>query len=194
MQIERNGAELHFVKRGGEVTYHGPGQCVIYPIMDVRKIGARAFVEALENSIIATLGAWGIHSRSAGGSTAGVGAFYLPATLCRCCVCPVSEQSSLQVWAGSKKIAAVGVQFSKGISTHGAALNVSVDSRWFERIVPCGDPETRVTTMSELLQRPVDIAAVQYQLSQHFMREHGCDKWESISPDDLLEECKKTAR
>lgn len=73
MQIERSGAELHVVKRGGEVTYHGPGQCVIYPIMDVRKIGARAFVETLEHSIIATLDAWGIHSRSVGGSTAGVG-------------------------------------------------------------------------------------------------------------------------
>jgi lipoyl(octanoyl) transferase len=73
MQIETSGAEVHLVKRGGEVTYHGPGQCCFYPVMDVRKMGARAFVERLENSIIATLGAWGIHSRSAGGRTAGVG-------------------------------------------------------------------------------------------------------------------------
>jgi lipoyl(octanoyl) transferase len=72
MQIEASGVELHVVKRGGEVTYHGPGQCVLYPVMDVRSIGARAFVQKLENSIVATLGAWGIPSRSAGGSTAGV--------------------------------------------------------------------------------------------------------------------------
>jgi lipoate-protein ligase B len=73
MQIKASGVEVHAVKRGGEVTYHGPGQCVLYPVMDVRRMGARAFVEKLENSIIATLGAWGIHSRSASGSTAGVG-------------------------------------------------------------------------------------------------------------------------
>lgn len=65
-----------------------------------------------------------------------------------------------------------------------------MDTGWFKRIVPCGDPDTAVTTMSEMLQRPVDVAAVQYQLSQHFMREHGCDTWELISPDELLKECK----
>ena len=92
MQIERSGAEVHAVKRGGEVTYHGPGQCVIYPIMDVRKIGARAFVEALENSIIATLGAWGIHSYSADGSTAGVRSLLYTATaLCSCDFQPLTD-------------------------------------------------------------------------------------------------------
>lgn len=83
----------------------------------------------------------------------------------------------------------MGVQFSRGVSTHGAALNVSVDPRWFNRIVPCGDPETTVTTMSEVLQRPVDVATVQHQLSTQFMHEHGCAHWELVSPDELLEEC-----
>ena len=191
MQISRSGAEVHVVKRGGEVTYHGPGQCVIYPIMDVRRTGARAFVDALESSIIATLGAWGIHSRSADGSTAGV--CCLPFTATSVCRCRLGRHltAHIQVWAGSKKIAAVGVQFSQGVSSHGAALNVAMDTAWFKKIVPCGDPDTAVTTMSEILQRPVDVAAVQYQVSRHFMREHDCDKWEFISPDELLEECKR---
>jgi lipoate-protein ligase B len=98
------------------------------------------------------------------------------------------------VWTGSKKIAAVGVQFSRGVSAHGAALNVSVDTGWFQRIVPCGDPETIVTTMSEVLHRPLEVSSVQHQLAQQFMREHGCEQWESISPDELLEECKRTSR
>lgn len=91
VQLATAGAEIHVVKRGGEVTYHGPGQCIIYPIMDVRKTGARAFVNALENSIIATLGAWGIASRSAGGKTAGVCLLQSllrephPLRMCACC-------------------------------------------------------------------------------------------------------------
>jgi lipoate-protein ligase B len=97
------------------------------------------------------------------------------------------------VWTGSKKIAAVGVQFSGGVSAHGAALNVSVDTGWFQRIVPCGDPEATVTTMSEVLQRPIGVASVQHQLVQQFMREHGCDQWDSLTPDQLLEECMRSS-
>jgi lipoyl(octanoyl) transferase len=106
----------------------------------------------------------------------------------------VPDRGSLQVWTGSRKIAAVGVQFSRGVSAHGAALNVCLDTAWFRRIVPCGDPETQVTTMSEILRRPIEVSSVQYQLAWQFMREHGCDQWESISPDDLLKECERSGR
>jgi lipoyl(octanoyl) transferase 2 len=74
VQIQKRGAAVHTAPRGGQVTYHGPGQLVTYPIVNVRRLrgGPRKFVDALENSIIATLGSWGLAARPHQGATAGV--------------------------------------------------------------------------------------------------------------------------
>lgn len=72
VQVRDAGAEVHTVPRGGEVTYHGPGQCIIYPVMNIRSFGPRAYVDALQRSMITSLSDWGIHAHADRPKTAGV--------------------------------------------------------------------------------------------------------------------------
>jgi lipoyl(octanoyl) transferase len=127
--LRRAGIELHESDRGGDVTYHGPGQIVAYPIMDLRdwKRDVGAFVRGLEQVLIDALGGFGITARRIAKLTG--------------------------VWAGEEenaaKIAAIGVHLSRWVSTHGFALNVSTDLRYFDHIVPCGLKKP-VTSMAAL--------------------------------------------
>ena len=125
--LARGGAELVATDRGGDVTFHGPGQLVAYPILDLRRrgLGAAAYVRRLEAVAIATLGAFGIEAARAEGRPG--------------------------AWVGDAKIAAVGVRVSRGVSRHGLALNVSTDLAWFGRIVPCGIAGAGVASMAGLL-------------------------------------------
>lgn len=133
--LRRAGIELHESDRGGDVTYHGPGQIVAYPIMDLRewKRDVGAFVRGIEQVLIDTLADFGIPARR------------LP--------------KLTGVWVGSEgaeaKVAAIGVHLSRWVSTHGWALNVSTDLRYFSYIVPCGLTRP-VTSMAAL---GVDAAA-----------------------------------
>ena len=135
VDVESLGAELVTTDRGGDVTYHGPGQLVAYPIVEVpgRRGGGMAdtaaYVASLEQVLIATLGELGVHSGRLEGCTG--------------------------VWVGSEtdrpqKIAAIGVRISRGRSMHGVALNVNPDLSWFERIVPCGIADKGVTSLAAL--------------------------------------------
>jgi lipoyl(octanoyl) transferase len=125
----RAGIEVHETDRGGDVTYHGPGQIVAYPIMDLRdwKRDVGAFVRAIEQVLIDTLADFGIAAKRSAKMTG--------------------------VWTGhtgaEAKIAAIGVHLSRWVSTHGWALNVSTDLRYFEYIVPCGIAKP-VTSMAAL--------------------------------------------
>ena len=123
--LERAGIELHESDRGGDVTYHGPGQIVGYPIMDLRewKRDVGAFVRAIEQVLIDTLADFGIEARRIAKLTG--------------------------VWVGEAKVAAIGVHLSRWVSTHGWALNVSTDLRYFNYIVPCGLTKP-VTSMAAL--------------------------------------------
>ena len=118
-------AGVFHTDRGGEVTYHGPGQLVGYPILDLRAagLGPLAYVRALERVIISTLADLGI-----------------PAT---------SEDRPTGVWVGDAKIAAIGVRVSRGVTMHGFALNVDPDLAYFNHIVPCGMPDASVTSIAE---------------------------------------------
>jgi lipoyl(octanoyl) transferase len=126
---ERLGIELFETDRGGDVTYHGPGQIVGYPIMDLRnwKRDVGAFVRCVEQTMIDTLEEFGIR------------AFPIP--------------KLTGVWTGETgaeaKIAAIGVHLSRWVSTHGFALNVTTDLRYFQHIVPCGLTKP-VTSMAQL--------------------------------------------
>lgn len=121
------GAAVHQVDRGGDITFHGPGQLVGYPILDLRRWrqGPSWYVRCLEQVLIETLAAFGIVGRR--------------------------EPGRPGVWAGEAKIAAIGVRVSRGVTSHGFALNVAPDLRWFSYIVPCGLPNARVTSMEEVL-------------------------------------------
>ena len=131
------GAEVVRTDRGGDVTFHGPGQIVGYPIVDLRAlgIGVADYVRGLEAMLIDTLSGFGI----------------------------AAERSARNagVWAGDAKLAAIGVRVSRGITTHGFALNVNTDLSWFNHIVPCGLADVTVTSMAQLAGRAFDIRRVE---------------------------------
>lgn len=125
------GVEVHEINRGGDVTYHGPGQLVGYPIFDLRsftpRLGAVEYVRLLEEALIRACGDFGIPAQRVAGRT---GVWTLPGG-------SVAE----------KKIAAIGVHIARGITSHGFALNVTTDLRDFELIVPCGIRNRAVTSL-----------------------------------------------
>ena len=132
-RMDRLGIEVHETDRGGEVTYHGPGQLVAYPIINLRRWGGGPlkYVRALERTIIAALAELGITAQAEGHPTG--------------------------VWVEDRKIAAIGVKVGRRVTTHGFALNVSTDLSYFEKIVPCGMPGARVTSVSRELGCEVDV-------------------------------------
>ena len=130
------GAAVHRTDRGGDVTFHGPGQLVGYPILDLRRWGQGPswYVRSLEAMLIEALSAFGIAGRQ--------------------------EPGWPGVWAGDAKIAAIGVRVSRGVTSHGFALNVDPDLRYFSYIVPCGLPDVSVTSMGHVLGRAPELEAV----------------------------------
>ena len=123
-QLRRVGVEVHHIDRGGEVTYHGPGQLVGYPIINLRasRLGPLKYVRALEQVIVSTLAEFGITA--------------------------TSEDKPTGVWVGDGKIAAIGVRVSRGTTMHGFGLNINPDLSYFDHIVPCGMPDVAVTSMA----------------------------------------------
>jgi len=125
---ERMGVELHESTRGGDVTYHGPGQLVGYPILDLKpdRKDLHRYLRDLEEVLIRVLAEYGIEGTRSEGYTG--------------------------VWTEAGKVAAIGVRVSSGwITSHGFALNVATDLGYFETIVPCGISDRNVTSMEELL-------------------------------------------
>ena len=134
--------------RGGQVTYHGPGQLVVYPIVNLKDWGGPVkYVRALEQVVIATLAEMGITANCESGNTG--------------------------VWTGQGKIAAIGVKISRGIAFHGLALNVNTDLTYYQNIIPCGIADRPVTSMASILREPVDMELVRYGLVYQFGREFG---------------------
>jgi lipoyl(octanoyl) transferase len=135
--LRRSGVDLHYSDRGGDVTYHGPGQVVGYPIIDLRewKRDVGAYVRAVEQTIIDALGDFGIEAERIPKLTG------------------VWTRDSQGVDSGAAgdlaKIAAIGIHLSRWVSTHGWALNVTTDLRYFQYIVPCGLAKP-VTSMAAL--------------------------------------------
>ena len=134
--LTRLGIACHRVDRGGDITYHGPGQLVGYPIVRLRGAGrgVRAYVEALETALIGVAAAFGIAATALPGRPG--------------------------VWVGGQKLAALGITVSRGVAYHGFALNVAPDLAYFARIVPCGIADAGVTSLAALLGRTVTIEEV----------------------------------
>ena len=149
-EIRELGAEVHHIDRGGQATYHGPGQLVGYPIVDLRKLGGGPlkYVRKLEEALIATLAEFGIQAESGDRPTG--------------------------VWLGGSKIAAIGVRISRGVTMHGFALNVHTDNSYFDHIVPCGMPDSQATSMASELSTDITIPEVAPVLTYHFGRVLGC--------------------
>lgn len=124
------GVEVVESDRGGDITFHGPGQVVAYPIIRLNDhaLSVGGYVRALENSVIAALGQFGI--------------------------CANREDGAVGVWVSGKKVCAIGVRVRRGVTLHGLALNLTCDLRYFELIVPCGLKGRAVTSVQQL--RPQD--------------------------------------
>ncbi len=142
------GAEVFCSDRGGDATFHGPGQIVGYPILRLEDRDTHGYLRRLENVLIRVLAEYGLEG------------WHHP------------EYTG--VWVGEEKIAAIGVKFSSGwIVSHGFALNVKTDLSWFDRITPCGIKEFGVTSLQKKLDGEVTLVEVEEKLVGHFRRSFG---------------------
>ena len=144
-RLKALGAEFYHIDRGGDITFHGEGQVVCYPILDLEKlgIGLRRYIELLEQSIIQTVAEYGIVGRQLKGAT-GVW------------LCDERLNSAGEAIACNwRKICAIGVKASRFVTMHGLALNASTDLKWFTMINPCGFVDKGVTSITKELGREV---------------------------------------
>ena len=142
------GIELRETDRGGKVTYHGPGQLVGYPVLNLSpdRRDVKRYVTDLEETVIRTLADWGIRGARS-----------------------TRPERVTSVWVGDDKIAAIGVHLSRWVTTHGFALNVTDEPLpFFGGIVPCGIVDGGVTSMERLLSRRLDLADVAAAWLRHF--------------------------
>jgi lipoyl(octanoyl) transferase len=182
--LTQRGVELFECDRGGDVTFHGPGQIVGYPIFDLRgyavpdakrkTLGAVDFVRRLEEVLIRTCADFAIETKRIPGLT---GVWTNPS--------PLSSRAEQDDWKnhpaqsrdllfadattnGEAKLAAIGIHISRSVTSHGFALNVNPDLTFFNLIVPCGITTKPVTSMQQELSRPLDLNAVAESISRHF--------------------------
>ena len=165
--LVKEGISVFYTNRGGDVTYHGPGQLVGYPILNLREGGltAHQYVWNLEEVVIRTLADFGIDGQRVSGQRG--------------------------VWVREEKICALGVRVSGQVSMHGFALNVNTNLKYFTYIIPCGITGVSFTSVSKLLGHEVKIEEIQENLLWHFSQvfrfilEYGerLDKW--LAPSSL---------
>jgi lipoyl(octanoyl) transferase len=138
------------IDRGGQVTYHGPGQLVVYPLLDIGRLGlgVRALVQGIESAVTDTLAAWGIAA--------------------------VARRDAPGVYIDGRKIASVGLRIRRGCSYHGLALNVAMDLEPFRRINPCGYAGLEMTQLTEL-GGPADTRSVAEALAPRLIHHLGID-------------------
>ena len=143
-QLAARGVEVHETGRGGDVTYHGPGQIVGYPIIDLQpdRCDVHRYVRDLEEVLIRTAGDYGIVAERVPGLTG--------------------------VWVDNDKLAAIGVRIARWVTSHGFAFNVSTDLDYFNLIVPCGIAGRGVTSLDGLVGRAVDRRAVEDRIVSNF--------------------------
>ena len=154
--LAAHGAAFHRINRGGDITYHGPGQLVGYPILDLDNFrpDIHWYLRTLEEAVIATLAGYGLNA----GRIAGLTGVWLD-------------------WEASaprpRKICALGVKCSRWVTLHGFALNVDPDLAYFGHIVPCGIPDKAVTSLAQELGSAVAVAEVQERLLPHLLARLG---------------------
>jgi lipoyl(octanoyl) transferase len=168
--LARLGARVYRVDRGGDVTFHGPGQVVGYPIfrLDAWGEGPLWYVRRLEAALIDALAALGIAAGRVEGRPG--------------------------VWAGAAKVAAIGVRVSRGVTSHGFALNVSPDLSYFAHIVPCGLADATVTSVERLLGRPVPLREVEDLVIDSLGRVFGLEMVETEGGQPAWEKAPVAAR
>jgi lipoyl(octanoyl) transferase len=145
--LRQKGVELHATNRGGDITYHGPGQIVGYPILNLGNIKRDVgwYVRTLEEAMIRASADFGVTAYRVPGKTG--------------------------IWVqdgpSEEKLAAIGVHISRWVTSHGFAYNVSTDLRYFDLIVPCGIPDRNATSLEKLLSRAISLNEAKPRLSHH---------------------------
>ena len=142
--LAERSVDVHETGRGGDITYHGPGQLVGYPIIDLKpdRCDVHRYVRDLEEVLIRVAADYDIYAERVPGLTG--------------------------VWVGGSKLAAIGVRIARWITSHGFALNVTTDLEYFKMIVPCGIADRGVTSLAALLGRPVARAEVEDRVVRRF--------------------------
>jgi lipoyl(octanoyl) transferase len=163
-EAERGRREVEVVwsDRGGEATYHGPGQLVGYPILDLThfRITIPQYLQQLERSVIDYLGELGIASEPGGPGLTGV-------------------------WSKGEKLAAIGIKLNRSVVSHGFALNLTTDLDYFQGIIPCGHAEKRPTSVAALTGRPIDTVTAARGYARHFEMVFGAElEW--AGPESLF--------
>ncbi|MCY3757302.1 MAG: lipoyl(octanoyl) transferase LipB [Acidobacteria bacterium] len=148
-ELRRRGVRVYPAGRGGDITYHGPGQLVVYPVLDLKAWhrDIHRYLRTLERCLVEMLLDFGIPSETLPGATG--------------------------VWVEGRKIGAIGVRTSNWVTSHGLALNVNTDLRYFDLIVPCGLVGRGVTSMAAQLGRSLELSEVRSCLIGHFARTFG---------------------
>jgi lipoyl(octanoyl) transferase len=148
-RLSEIGAELVRVDRGGDITFHGPGQIVAYPIVELKDpLDLRRYVRTLEAAVIDTAARFGVTGAQLEGHPG--------------------------IWVeGERKLAAIGVRVKRGVTTHGLALNVNTELRWFDEMIPCGIHDKGVTSLARELGHPVPMDHVEDELARQLARHVG---------------------
>ena len=149
--LKRLGADVFEIERGGDITYHGPGQLVVYPIFDLERlnIGIKQYVARVEACILEVVAQYGIKAGT------------------------ISDRIGVWLDIGGlqeRKIAAIGIKSSRYVTMHGLALNVNTDLAMFNHIVPCGIPDKAVTSISKELNEEIDFFEVNLKMRMAFER------------------------
>jgi len=155
-----HGVDVIWVDRGGEATYHGPGQLVGYPILDLSRLGLtiRDYVARLEASLIAYHDELGIGSQAGAPGLTGV-------------------------WSEGRKLAAIGIKLNRSVVSHGFALNLTADLEYFEGIVPCGHADLRPTSVEALTGARIDTESAARGYAPHFAEAFGVElAWAAADP------------
>lgn len=161
-ELKQINAEFIENDRGGDITYHGPGQIVGYPILDLDRhfTDVHKYLRYLEEVIIKTCGDYGIDAGRIEGLTG--------------------------VWVGNEKICAMGIRCSRWVTMHGFAFNVNTDLSYFDHIVPCGISDKKVTGLSRILDRQVDIEEVKHRVAVNFADQFKIELTDPSGKEQLL--------
>jgi lipoyl(octanoyl) transferase len=161
-ELKKIDAEFIENDRGGDITYHGPGQIVGYPILDLDRYftDVHKYLRYLEEVIIKTCADYGIKAGRIKGLTG--------------------------VWVGNEKICAMGIRCSRWVTMHGFAFNVNTDLTYFDHIVPCGIRGKNVTGLSKILRKSINVDDVKSRIACHFSEQFGTDITEPSDEENLL--------
>jgi lipoyl(octanoyl) transferase len=163
--LEENNISVYDIDRGGDITYHGPGQIVGYPIISLEnwKKDTHKYLRAIEEVIIRTCDEFGIKASR--------------------------NEKYTGVWVDDKKIAAIGIKVSRWITMHGFAFNINTELKYFSGIIPCGIKDKSVTSLENELNQKMNLETVKNLLVKHFKEVFGYSSYENL----VLEEMKDSS-